>query len=108
MPSQDEIMQKILELVSKGAGEALTSGEESVLRKRYYDWIIKKKDGVDSSPQDIWDSKDGEKLQKQIEKIGRELAHKKKGTPAPTDCDEACATVERLSDCPHCPDPTGG
>jgi hypothetical protein len=107
MASKDEIMTKILELVSKGAGVALTSDEESDLRKRYYDWIGTKKTGVPTSPQDIWDTKEGERLQKQIEKIGHQMARQK--TPqAQSPTMMACATVESLSDCPHCPDPPPG
>jgi hypothetical protein len=103
MPSQDEIMKQILDLVGKGAGVALTAAEETGLRKRYYDWIINKKTGVSTSPQEIWDSKDGERLQKQIGRIGQEMAHQKTQTLM-----MACAMVERLSECPHCPDPPTG
>jgi hypothetical protein len=102
MPSQDEIMKKILELVSTGAGVALTPEEESSLHKRYYDWIAKKKTGVPTSPQEIWETKDGEKLHKQFEKIGREMAHQKNHLLV------AAEMVEKLSDCPHCPDPPTG
>ena len=103
MPSQDEIMQHILDLVSKGAGVALTSEEQSDLHERYYDWIAKKKTGVPTSPQEIWEAGDGEKIQKQFERIGREMTRQKK-----LHINVAAATVESLSDCPHCPDPPTG
>ncbi len=103
MKSQDEIMQKIYELVSKGAGVALTPKEQAELRERYYDWIAKKKVGVPTSPQEIWDTGDGDKIQKQFEKIGHEMVRQKK-----LHLKVAAATVESLSDCPHCPDPPSG
>jgi len=104
MATQDEIMQNIYDLVCKGAGGgALTSEEKSALHKRYYDWIVKKKTGVATSPQDIWGAADGEKIQKQFERIGREMAHHRT-----RHLSVAAETVERLSDCPHCPDPPTG
>jgi len=103
MPSQEEIIQKIYDLVSKGAGVALTSKEQSELHERYYDWIALRKPGVLTSPQEIWDTEDGEKIQKQFEKIGREMIRQKR-----LHLKVAAATVESLSDCPHCPDPPGG
>jgi len=105
MATQDEIMQHIFDLVSKDAGGgALTSEEQSVLRKRYYDWIAKKKTGVATSPQDIWEAADGEKIKGQFEKIGREMVRQKKKNHLLA----AAETVESLSDCPHCPDPPTG
>ena len=101
MASQDEIMEAICTAVSKGAGgAALTSEEKSILHKRYYDWIAKKKTGAPTSPQEIWDTKDADGLKKQFEKIGREMAHHRT-----KHLSVAAETVERLSDCPHCPDP---
>ena len=70
MPSQDEIMHKICDLVTKGAGAELSDDDKTELHNRYYDWIAKKKDGVPTSPQEIWETGDGEKIQKQFEKIG--------------------------------------
>ncbi len=102
MPTQDEIIQEIYKAVSTGAGVDLTAEEQSGLHKRYYDWIANKKKGATTSPQDIWGTADGDRLKKQFEKIGREMAHHKTHSMA-----AACATVERLSECPHCPDPTG-
>ena len=105
MATQDEIMQNIYDLVSKGAGGgALTTEEQSALHKRYYGWIAKKKTGVATSPQDIWEAADGEKIKKQFEKIGREMVHQKKKNHLLA----AAEMVERLSDCPHCPDPPTG
>jgi hypothetical protein len=105
MPSQDEIMQQILELVSKGAGMALTPELESALRERYYDWIVKKKNGVPTSPQEIWEEQAGEKIKKRVEKIGERLAEKKKTKPNldKKDVVEVALAVEADSDCPHCP-----
>jgi hypothetical protein len=107
MPSQDEIMQQIVALVSKGAGVALTSEEESALHERYYPWITTKKDGVPTSPHQVWDQAAGEKIKKQIEKIGKELAERKKKTPVLGKAAVVAAAVqiESVSDCPHCPDP---
>ena len=82
MPSQDEVMKHILKLVSQGAGEALTPEIESALHERYYPWIAKKKDGVPTSPQDIWDGEDGAKIKRRFEKIGEELSKAKTKTKA--------------------------
>jgi hypothetical protein len=113
MPSQEEIMQNIIDLVRDGAGGALTPEEESFLRDRYYDWIVNKKDGVDTTPQQVWDLEAGKKIQTQIKKIGKLFAEKKQKKPKldKADCAEACRTIETVSPapCPHCPDgdPTG-
>jgi|1185.fasta_scaffold445374_2 hypothetical protein len=103
MPSQDEIMQKICDLVTKGAGVELSDDDKTELHNRYYVWIAKKKNGAPTSPQEIWETGDGEKIQRQFEKIGREMTHQKK-----LHLKVAAAMVERLSDCPHCPDPPSG
>jgi hypothetical protein len=110
MPSQDEIMQHILKLVSQGAGEALTPEVESALRERYYPWIATKKKGVSTSPHEVWDQEAGGKIKKQIEKIGKELAERKKTKPVldKTDVVAAAETIEGVSECPHCPDPPTG
>lgn len=108
MPSQDEIMQQIVELVRAGAGGGLTPAVESALRMRYYDWIVETKEGNYTTPQDIWGTDDGKKMQEQIGKIGNLLAEKKQANLGEADCHNACRTVESASLCPHCPDdPTG-
>jgi non-homologous end joining protein Ku len=106
MPTQDEIMRQIINLVGAGAGTALSDEVQDALRERYYAWITKKKESVPTSPQEIWDAEAGKKIQKQFEKIGKHLAEKKK--PGKADVHEAGRQVEAASDCPHCPDPPSG
>ncbi len=65
--------RNIIDLVREGAGGTLAPEEEKFLRGRYYDWIVKKKDGVPTSPQEIWDTEDGKKIQKKIKEIGKLL-----------------------------------
>src|SRR6185503_11563258 len=77
MPTQDEIMQQIINLVGGGAGTTLSAEVQDALRERYYAWITRKKKNVPTSPQDIWDAEAGKKIQKQLEKIGKHLAGKK-------------------------------
>jgi hypothetical protein len=112
MPTQDAIMGQIIELVSTGAGGALPPEAESALRTRYYDWICEVKEGNDTSPQDIWDSHDGKRMQERIKQIGKHLTEKVKAKThlSKQDCDDACLSVETAasSDCPHCPDPISG
>jgi hypothetical protein len=112
MPTQEEIMARIVELIGAEADGPLTPAMESALRQRYYGWIVATKKGNSTSPRDIWESKDGEKMQKQIAKIGKRLAEKKqkKKDLTETECHEACREVEVASACPHCPDdpPPGG
>lgn len=103
MASQDEIMKQILGLVSEGAGMALTPEVESALHERYYKWIVAIKEGNSTSPQDIWEDKDGRNLQQKFRDIGKNLAQKKSKLDK-TECNDSCLTIERLSDCPHCPD----
>ena len=115
MPSQEEIMRNIIELVRDGAGGLLTPDEETFLRGRYYGWIVKKKEGVATTPQEAWDTEDGKKIQEQIKKIGKLFSEKKqkqkKNVLDEADCNDACRTIETVSPapCPHCPDgdPTG-
>lgn len=114
MQSQEEIMRNIIDLVRDGAGGELTSEEESFLRGRYYGWIVEKKEGVATTPQQAWDTEDGKKIQKQIQKIGKLFSEKKqkkqKNALDKADCQDACRTIETApSPCPHCPDgdPTG-
>ena len=52
MPTQDEIMRQIINLVGAGAGTALSDEVQDALRERYYAWITKKKENVPTSPQD--------------------------------------------------------
>jgi hypothetical protein len=101
MPTQEEIMQQIISLVGAGAGTTLSAELQDALRARYFDWIVGKKSGVPTSPQEIWDAEAGKKIQKQIEKIGKRLAEKKQYGKA--DLQEASLFVENDSDCPHCP-----
>jgi hypothetical protein len=108
MPSQDEIMKQILELVSEGAGMTLAPEVESTLHERYYAWIVTTKAGNSNSPQQIWDGKEGGGIQQKFREIGGHLSQK---NLAPIDldgaaCKDSCRTIERLSECPHCPDPS--
>jgi hypothetical protein len=106
MPSQDEIMQQIVKLVSDGAAMPLTPEIESTLRDRYYEWIAKTKDGNPSSPQEIWDETAGADIQARFVLIGAGLSVMKESKPVinKSDCIGACAKVESESKCPHCPD----
>jgi hypothetical protein len=110
MPTQDEIMRQIVELVGTGAGTTLSAETEAALRDRYYDWIGKVKKGNTTSPQDIWDTVDGKRIQEQIKRIGRRLTEKKEKKPylGKDECHDACREVEVASACPHCPDPPPG
>lgn len=111
MQSQEAIMKNIIDLVREGAGGELTPEEESFLHGRYFTWIVDKKEGVPTSPQQVWDTDDGKKIQKQIQKIGKLFSEKKqkKNKLDEADCEEACYTIETAlpAPCPHCPDPTG-
>jgi hypothetical protein len=110
MPTQKEIMQRIVDLVGAGAGGSVPPAVEAALRKRYNGWIVAKKKGNSTSPKDIWDTKEGERIQKQLGKIGKRLAEKTKQKTDLTaaDCDDACREVEVASACPHCPEPPEG
>jgi len=105
MPTQDEIMAHILQLVHEGAGAPLTPAVEAALRDRYYDWIKNGKKGATISPQKIWDEKDGKGLQRKFREIGEHL--RKKAHHGKKECVECCSAVEAASafDCPYCPDP---
>jgi hypothetical protein len=110
MPSQDEIMQQIFKLVGDGAAMPLNPEIESALRDRYYGWIVKRKEGNPSSPQEIWDDKEGSGIQQKFRDIGQHMAQQKSKL---LDLDGAACvnsylTIERLSECPHCPDPLPG
>jgi len=107
MPTQDEIMVEIVELVSTGAGTPLSAEAESALRDRYYKWICEVKKGNSTSPQDIWGTDDGKRLKDRIKHIGKRLGEKIKGKGhlGKKDCHDACREVEVASACPHCPDP---
>jgi hypothetical protein len=108
MPSQDEIMAQILELVGEGAVMPLTPEIESTLHDRYYEWIVKTKGGVPSSPQEIWDAAAGADIRQRFVLIGAGLSVMRESKPVlnKTDCTEACSKVESESKCPHCPDPS--
>jgi len=108
MATQDEIMDQILQLVGEGFGGPLPQEVKDALRERYYNWIVKVPTKVGTTPQEVWEKPDGEKIQKQVRKIGKHLADKKKPHPSKQDCLDSCFTIESLSECPHCPDPTGG
>ena len=109
MPTQDEVMQQIVQLVGNGAGMPLAGESESHLRDRYFTWIVAKKAGAPSSPLDAWDKSDGKDLQKRFEAIGKSAAKKakdkKKDKIDRQDCGEACSDIETTSGCPYCPDP---
>jgi hypothetical protein len=107
MPTQDEIMLEIVELVSTGAETPLSPEVESALRDRYYEWICVVKVGNTTSPQDIWETDDGKKIKDRIKLIGSHLKEKikEKTHLDKKDCLDACLQVETAaeSDCPHCP-----
>jgi hypothetical protein len=107
MPSQDEIMQQIVKLVSEGAVMALTPELETTLRDRYYQWIVTTKAGNTSSPQQIWDQDAGKEIRERFLLIGARLAVTKLSKPVVNgkDCSDTCFQVESESKCPHCPDP---
>lgn len=108
MPSQDEIMKQIFGLVSEGAAMPLTPEMESTFQGRYYKWIVVRKAGNDSSPQEIWDGKEGQGIQQKFRDIGAQLATKNqaKALLDQDACTAACLMIEQLSECPHCPDPS--
>jgi hypothetical protein len=108
MPSQDEIMQQILGLVSQGAAMPLTAELESTLHDRYYQWIVTTKTGNTTSPQQIWDQDAGKEIQEKFVLIGSGLAVLKLSKPVviAKDCTDICDKVEKESKCPHCPDPS--
>ena len=88
----------------------LTPEIEAALRNRYYEWIVKKKAGDPSSPQEIWDDKEGSGLQQKFREIGENMVQEKSKLRA-LDGDRMQSSyllVERLSECPHCPDPPPG
>jgi hypothetical protein len=99
MPTQEAIMQQIIGLVGAGAGTTLSDEMQETLRTRYYEWIVRKKDGVPTTPQEIWDDEPGKRIQKQFEKIGKRMG----GKHTKADLHEASLQVENESDCPHCP-----
>jgi len=101
MPTQEEIMQQIIGLVGAGAGTTLSDEMQEALRARYYDWIVSKKDGVPSTPQEIWDDEPGKRMQRQIEGIGRRLSKANRFSKA--DLQTVILQVENESDCPYCP-----
>lgn len=107
MATQDEIMAHILQLVREGHGAPLPPEVEAALKERYYNWIIKVPSKVKTTPQEVWDQEAGKKIQGQIRRIGKHLGDKKKPHPGKEDCLDSCIQVESLSECPHCPDPTG-
>jgi hypothetical protein len=105
MPTQDQIMDQIYQLVSEGAGVPLTSEVKDALHDRYYDWIKSGKKGATISPQKIWEEKDGKGLQKKFREIGEHLA--KQAHHGKRECMECYSAVEAASalECPYCPDP---
>lgn len=111
MPTREEVMQQICDLVSSGAGERIPSDVEATVRNRYAGWIETKKQGVATAPIDIWDQEDGRKLQRQFERIGKSAAKRakdgKKDKIGEEDYVAAFTEVESTSDCPHCPEPPG-
>lgn len=111
MPTREEVMQQICDLVGSGAGEQISSEVEATLRSRYFAWIEKKKEGVATAPIEIWDQEDGRKIQRQFERIGKSAAKKakdkNKGKIGKDDYETAFTEVESTSDCPHCPEPPG-
>ena len=105
MPNQDEIMQHILKLVSEGAGMALPGEIEKVLRLRYHQWIVVKKK-IGTSPQDVWEAKEGLAIQERLREVGRALKRKHAQLLlSQQDVAVCCFEVESTSECPHCPDP---
>jgi hypothetical protein len=109
MATQDEIMDHILQLVGEGAGVPLPSAVEDALRARYSKWITKPSAKAKTSPQEVWEKGEGKAIQGRLRHLGRELrkAHDQLQLDKEA-CDAICTTVETTSECPHCPDPTGG
>jgi len=109
MATQDEIMAHILQLVSEGTGVPLTPEVAAALRGRYYGWIVRTPKKVKTTPQEVWEQGEGKAIQGRLRHLGRELrkAHDKLQLDKEA-CDAICTTVETTSECPHCPDPTGG
>jgi hypothetical protein len=106
MATQDAIMAHILQLIGEGFGGPLPPAVEAALRHRYHPWIVKKKDKVPTTPQEIWDKEEGSAIQDRLRYLGQELkkGHEKLHLDK-KECDAICLTVETTSDCPHCPDP---
>jgi len=109
MATQEEIMVHILQLVREGAGLPLPPEVEAALRKRYLKWIVLVPKKVKTTPQEVWERPEGHAIQQRLRHLGRELrrAHGQLQLDQEA-CDAICATVETTSECPHCPDPTGG
>jgi hypothetical protein len=108
MPTQDQVMQRIYELFSEGAGEPISAEARDALRSRYFDWIIKKKDKAPAAPIDVWDDGDGKDLQGKFQEVGKKAKEKKKDKIGKTETEEASLQVEQESKCPYCPEPIGG
>ncbi len=106
MPSQELIMLQILALFGAGAAMPASLAAISVLRERYFDWIVEAKPGLDS-PQEIWETATGLLLQGKFQEIGAaaaELAQTASHlTIGADECLTACEGVEASSECPHCP-----
>lgn len=101
-------MQQIIQLVQEGAEQTPLSVEaDAALRARYFNWIVDKKDGVPTTPIEIWEKPGGKEIQKQVKKIGKLAAKlaKDKGKDKIDrgDAKTASMEVESTSPCPHCP-----
>lgn len=109
MLNQDGIMQHILKLVSEGAGMALPREVQAALHTRYDPWIGKTKKGNSTSPQDVWEAKEGLAIQERLREVGRTLKRRNGALAlSETDVFACCLQVEAASECPHCPDPPPG
>jgi len=115
MPSQDDVFKEICNLVEAGAAEMgvpLGSDIESMLRDRYFKWIVVVKPEVGKSAMDVWDEEAGKKIQGAFSAIGRAAAQSCKDSGG-TAVDAAEGTtaaqeIEGQSDCPFCPPPFEG
>ena len=106
MPNHEGVMQKIYELVSEGAGMALPGEIRAALHRRYHTWLGDKKNGMQTSPLDIWEAKEGLAIQERLREVGRELKENHADLLlSQKEFDACCLKVESTSLCPHCPDP---
>jgi hypothetical protein len=103
MPTQEQVMQRIYELFSEGAGEPIPSEAQDALRTRYFDWIVTRKEKAPAAPIDVWDDGDGRNLQGKFREIGKKAKEKKKDKIGKAETEAASTQVEMESDCPYCP-----
>lgn len=108
MATQEQVMQRIVELFSEGAGEPISPEAEGELRSRYFGWIVVRREKAPAAPIEVWDDGDGKGLQERFRQIGKKARQKKKEKIGKAECLAAYQEVESESECPYCPDPIGG